>query len=312
MTKVLGRALILSSLLMLAGCASRQDPVANGAPVVSTNAAVFDPTTGNVPLPNILATAEAADPLAGRAAATPMTPPEALAYINLHEVGGTNAVAGVNAPIYLQFTYPVDPTTVTAANIKVFQITPDAAGTENNPLGFTDVTGLFSFDYAKGGTDLWLFPNFPLTPGTRYLYVVTDRVLDAATEAPIIPSVYFQVPAVAHPARRGGGAAGSHLGQRHQRRQHPVVGLRQGHGRPDRRLRPPPPSRPAPTSPSWAASSPPAPASSAPPPPGPCFRWRRPCAPSRRADFPAAFPARPGPTASPSPPPSPRPTPIRP
>jgi hypothetical protein len=192
MTKVLGRALILSSLLMLAGCASRQDPVANGAPVVSTNAAVFDPTTGNVPLPNILATAEAADPLTGRAAATPMTPPEALAYINLHEVGGTNAVAGVNAPIYLQFTYPVDPTTVTAANIKVFQITPDAAGTENNPLGFTDVTGLFSFDYAKGGTDLWLFPNFPLTPGTRYLYVVTDRVLDAATEAPIIPSVYFQ------------------------------------------------------------------------------------------------------------------------
>ena len=80
-------------------------------------------------MPNILATATATDPLAGRAVNTPMNPAEALAYINLHEVGGTNAVAGVNAPIYLQFTYPVQPATVTPANIKVFQLTPDPAGT---------------------------------------------------------------------------------------------------------------------------------------------------------------------------------------
>jgi len=179
--------------ILLAGCAGRQEPVANGAPVASTNAAVFDPTTGNVPLPNILATATATDPLAGRAVNAPMNPAEALAYINLHEVGGTNAVAGVNAPIYLQFTYPVDPATVLPANIKVFQITPDPGGlTENNPLTFTDVTGLFSFQYTAGTTNLWLFPNFPLQPATRYLYVVTNRVLDAGTGAPIIPSVYFQ------------------------------------------------------------------------------------------------------------------------
>jgi spore maturation protein SpmB len=179
-------------LVLLAGCSARQEPTPNGAPAASTNAAVFDPTMGNVPLPNILATATATDPLAGRAVDTPMTPAEALAYINLHEVGGTNAVAGVNAPNYLQFTYPVQPATVTPANIKVFQLTPDPAGTENNPLGFTDVTALFTFQYPAGGTDLWLFPSFPLLPATRYLYVVTNRVLDAATGAPIIPSVYFQ------------------------------------------------------------------------------------------------------------------------
>jgi len=128
------RTLVFVSALLAAGCSgNRQDPVANAGPVVSTNAAVFDPLHLNVPLPNVLATATAPDPLANRAVGTPMDPAEALAYINLHEVGGTNAVAGVNAPIYLQFTYAVDPATVTAANIKVFQIIPDPAGTENNP-----------------------------------------------------------------------------------------------------------------------------------------------------------------------------------
>ena len=181
------------AILTLAGCAGRQDPVPNGAPAASSNAAIFDPGNGAVPLPNILATASAADPLSGRAVNAPMNPAEALAYINQYEVGGTQAVAGVNAPIYLRFTYPLRADTVTAANIKVFRLTPDAAGTENQPLGFTDVTGLFTFQYPAGGTDLWLFPSFPLAPASRYLYVVSDRVLDAATGAPVIASAYFQL-----------------------------------------------------------------------------------------------------------------------
>ena len=196
-------------LLLLAACASRQEPVPNGAPVVSTNGAVFDPTTGDIPLPNILATAAAADPITGLTslgaatvspapplgAGTPMTPPQALAYINAHEVGWTNAVSGVNAPIYLRFSYPVQASTVNGANIKVFQIAADTSATssyENMPLTFTDITGMFTFKYPAGGTDLWLYPSFPLLPGTRYAYVVTNRVLDAATAAPIIPSAYFQ------------------------------------------------------------------------------------------------------------------------
>jgi hypothetical protein len=180
-------------LALMAGCSSSNDKalVPNPAPPVSTNAAIFDPTTTAIPLPNILATATATDPLTGRKANTPMTPPEALAYINLHEVAGSNAVSGVNAPIYLQFSYPVDPATVTPANIRVFQLAPDAAGTENKALGFADVTGLFTFKYPAGGTDLWLFPSFPLTPGTRYLYVVSSRVKDAATGGAVIPSFYF-------------------------------------------------------------------------------------------------------------------------
>ncbi|WP_243319862.1 Ig-like domain-containing protein [Geothrix sp. SG200] len=192
----LNQALLGASLLTLLACSSGGD---SKAPTIvtgpgympSTTTPVFDPANANVPLPNVLATATAADPLTGRAPNKPMTPPEALAYVNLHEMGGTNAVSGLNAPIYIQFNAAVDATTVTAANVKVFQITPDAAGTENNPLGFADVSGLFTYQYAAGGTDLFLFPNFPLLPGTRYLYVVTNRVKDTAGK-PISASPYFE------------------------------------------------------------------------------------------------------------------------
>ncbi|HEY6008362.1 MAG TPA: Ig-like domain-containing protein, partial [Geobacteraceae bacterium] len=192
----LNQALLGASLLTLLACSSGGD---SKAPTIvtgpgympSTTTPVFDPANANVPLPNVLATATAADPLTGRAPNKPMTPPEALAYVNLHEMGGTNAVSGLNAPIYLQFNAAVDATTVTAANVKVFQITPDATGTENNPLGFADVSGLFTYQYTAGGTDLFLFPNFPLLPGTRYLYVVTNRVKDTAGK-PISASPYFE------------------------------------------------------------------------------------------------------------------------
>ena len=191
-------ALCLPVLLLL-GCQSSSEtaPVYNQTPVVSTNAALFDPTGDAatfIPLPNILATATAADPLAGRAVNTAMTPPEALAYVNQYEMGSTQAVSGVNAPIYLRFTYPVDPKTVTPATVKVFQITADSASpsaTENNPLGFTDISTAFTYQLAANGTDLELFPNYPLLPGTRYAYVVTNQVMDLATEAAIIPSIYF-------------------------------------------------------------------------------------------------------------------------
>jgi len=188
--------MLLGLPLMLAfGCSgggNSNAPVPVTASTPSATTVVFDPANGNVPLPNVLATATATDPLVGLAANTPLTPPQALAYVNLHEVGGTNAVSGINAPIYIQFSAPVVASTVTAANIKVFQITPDAAGTENNPLGFTDISGMFSYQYTTGGTDLFLFPNFPLLPGTRYLYVVTNRVLDAATNGYVSASVEFE------------------------------------------------------------------------------------------------------------------------
>ncbi|HJU83360.1 MAG TPA: hypothetical protein VJ600_04050 [Holophagaceae bacterium] len=191
------------------GCSSSIDvnsvqPPNSGDPAPSTSStmAVFDPSTGQVPLPNILATATATDPLAGRAPASPMNPQEALNYVALHEMGGpaqglpvgasTNAVSGLNAPIYLRFSAPVVPTSVTAATVKVFQIGIDANGvTENNPLTFTNISGMFSYKYIAGSTDLFLFPNFPLLPGTRYAYFVTNGVLDAATNKPITSSPYF-------------------------------------------------------------------------------------------------------------------------
>jgi len=122
-----------------------------------------------------------------------MTPPEALSYINKYEVGSTNAVAGLNAPIYIRFSSPVDAATVTSANVKLFQLTPDSAGTENSPLGFTDISAMLDIKYTAGSTDLFLFPKFPLSPGTRYLYVVSNRVLDSASGKPVISSTYFDL-----------------------------------------------------------------------------------------------------------------------
>jgi hypothetical protein len=192
MYKTVKNFLLLIPVLIAFGCSSgTTDPPSSAT--VSTNTAVFDPSAGNVPLPNILATATAADPLTGRLANKPMTPPEALAYVNLHEMGGTNAVAGLNAPIYIRFQKPVVPATVSPATVKVFQIGVDTNGlTENNPLTFTDISTMFDFSYSAGGTDLHLFPKFPLFPGTRYLYVVTSGVKDADTGGSLSGSFYFE------------------------------------------------------------------------------------------------------------------------
>lgn len=190
--------LLLIPVLAAFGCSSSAtDPPAGSS--VSSNTAVFDPAAGDVPLPNILATATAADPLTGRAANKPMNPAEALAYVNLHEMGNTNAVSGLNAPIYIRFQRPVDPATVTPATVKVFQLGVDSNGlTETDPLSFTDISALFDYKYSldKVGTvqypNLLLFPKFPLLPGTRYMYVVTSGVKDAETGGSLSGSFYFE------------------------------------------------------------------------------------------------------------------------
>ncbi|MEI6827703.1 MAG: hypothetical protein WCK54_19090 [Desulfuromonadales bacterium] len=202
------RLLLYLGFILVTGCSS-SDPSGTNSPTSSTgNQVIFNPSTGEIPLPNVLATATAKNPLTNttntattssindpvvRLANKPMTPPEALSYINYYEVGSKNAVAGVNAPIYIRFSSPVDATTVTAANIKVFEISPDPAGTENNPLGFRDVTGMFSLNYSAGSTDLFMVPNFPMMPATRYLYVVSNRVKDAASGSPVVSSSYFDI-----------------------------------------------------------------------------------------------------------------------
>jgi len=157
-------------------------------------AVVFDSRdAARMPLPNQLLTASGADPLAELERGTPLSPIRALAYINHHEVDGTHAVSGVNAPIYLRFTAPLRASTVTAQNIKVFKLDRDPGGaSENNRLGFQDVTGRFRFDYPAGSTGLWLYPRFPLEPGTHYLYLVTNRVLDAAGGRPVQPVEAFR------------------------------------------------------------------------------------------------------------------------
>jgi len=206
----LSQVFLGTSLLALLACAGGGDSkaptiVTGGGTMPGSNAVVFDPTTGNVPLPNILVTASITgitySATSTPAAATlninpgyPLTPDKALAFVNLKEMGNTHAVSGLNAPIYISFPGAVDTTTVNSSNIKVFQLTPDTAGTENAALGFTDISSLFTYstmNLVPSGVGVYVSPKLPLIPGTRYLYVVTNRVKDAAGNA-VVGSPYFE------------------------------------------------------------------------------------------------------------------------
>ncbi|WP_306591308.1 hypothetical protein [Geothrix sp. 21YS21S-4] len=214
LTRAVPPTVLGASLLALLACGGGGDSkaptiVAGTALTPSATTATFDPAAGAVPLPNVLLTAATtsvtftatATPAAGTLNLTPglpLTPDKALAYVNLQEMGNTHAVAGVNAPIYIGFSGSVDTTTVTGANIKIFQVVPDAptnpSSTENNALGFVDISGLFDFSaftLAAGGTGVYAMPKVPLLPGSRYLYVVTNRVKDPDGKS-VSASPYFE------------------------------------------------------------------------------------------------------------------------
>lgn len=240
--------LAASTLALALACSSNinlKEPgnqASDPASTTSQNFALFDPSAGVIPLPNILATATvnrvayappaAGDPDQARSvyilpgvppisfvngvAQTP-SPKESLAYMNLTEMGGTNAVSGLTSPIKISFQAPVVQSSVTPSTIKVFQILPDANGTETGKLGFRDVSALFAAEWSftwydrdagapttpvaktvplanpsgVAGAAVQLTPRIPLTPGSRYVYVVTDGVKDLATGGSVGNSLTF-------------------------------------------------------------------------------------------------------------------------
>ncbi|NWJ41907.1 MAG: hypothetical protein HXX12_13175 [Geothrix sp.] len=210
------QALLGTSLLGLLACNGGGDSkttmtVTGPESSPSSTTAVFDPASGAVPLPNVLVTATTTSitytatstPAAGTLNINPgypLTPDKALAYVNLKEMGNTHAVSGVNAPIYIGFTNGVDTATINGANIKIFMVTPDQAPSvnpssyENNPLTFTDISGLFTFStmaLTPSGVGAYAMPKVPLPPGYRFLYVVTNRVKDTAGKS-ISASPFFE------------------------------------------------------------------------------------------------------------------------
>ncbi len=214
MHRRLNEAALGTFLLTLLACTGGGDSkaptiVTGPGSMPSTTTAIFDPSTGAVPLPNVLVTATSTSitytatttPAPGTLNITPgfpLTPDKALAYVNLKEMGGTQAVSGVNAPIYIGFNAAVDTATVNGSNIKVFQLVPDVpanpSSTENNALGFVDISGLFTFStntLTPSGVGVYALPKVPLLPGARYLYVVTNRVKDAAG-LPVSAAPFFE------------------------------------------------------------------------------------------------------------------------
>ena len=193
-------AILAAPLLLLVACGgsapttavnpTANDPHGTGGGTSTSNVATWDPTTGNIPLPNVLVTAAVTSPVTP-SAHVPLTPDVALAWLNQQEAGNTNAVSGVNAPIYLSFTGIVDPATVSPSTVKVFQVLPDnpasPSSTETNLLGFRDVSAQFTYQVlptvagVSAGTELYLMPKVPMLPASRYLYVITTGVKDQAT-----------------------------------------------------------------------------------------------------------------------------------
>ena len=144
MSRLQRGALLGLPLLFLLACGGSTDvrsvPPPNsgdtGTYTTADNVPTFDPANGVLPLPNVLATAAKPAFNLGTEAHTatkPLDPLNSLRFVNTIEVAGKHAVAGINAPIVMEFTRAVDPATL-AAGFKIYEITPDAAGTENNPL----------------------------------------------------------------------------------------------------------------------------------------------------------------------------------
>ena len=208
------QALLGVSLLGLLACNGGGDSktptiVTGTGSLPSSTVAQFDPSTGVVPLPNVLVTAATTaytytathTPAAGTlniSPGYPLTPDQALAYVNHVEMGDTHAVSGVNAPIYIGFNGAVDAATVNASTLKIFQVLPDAptnpSSTENNALGFVDISGLFTystFALTPSGTGVYAMPKLPLLPGARYLYVLTSGAKDAGGKA-IASAPFFE------------------------------------------------------------------------------------------------------------------------
>jgi hypothetical protein len=201
-------ALLGALALLLVGCSSNLQ-VQGPAPydsddyssVKSTNTALFDPSAGVIPLPNLLLTGGTTSvafnttvPVAGQLnvnPGVPLSPDKAAAYISVKEVGGTNAVTAINAPIYIRFAAPVLASSITPATVKVFQIITDSNGlTEVGPLGFRDMSALFTKEMLSA-TELQLNPMIPMQPGSRFVYVVTDGVMDQASGKPVGQALTF-------------------------------------------------------------------------------------------------------------------------
>ena len=189
-------ALLPIPLVLLVACGggsstSSVNPTAND-PKAATYAK-FDPTSSEIPLPNVLLTGAVTTTLTPTAG-VPFTPDKALVWLNQKEAGGTQAVSGVNAPIYMAFSRTLDPTTVNPSNIKVFQVLPDTTSSsslENTTLGFRDVSAQFTYQVLPSGSEIYLMPQVPMLPGSRYLYVATTAVLDSSGNA-IVPSGLFK------------------------------------------------------------------------------------------------------------------------
>jgi hypothetical protein len=169
---------IWPAVLLLAGCDDGADAIPEE---LRDTVAVFEPSTGDIPIPNDVLFLGSVD--------FTLNIPVANAADGADPKVALNALDGwsTSAPFHVRFTRPIDPASlVPAATVHLFEVTVD---TSSAPVGgpVTGVVGeLTAADYALGfsagdasGATVEVRPTAPLSPSTPYMLVVTDGVLDS-------------------------------------------------------------------------------------------------------------------------------------
>lgn len=152
------------------------------APAPAATAALFEPAQGIFPWPNDLYFSGSTDGTLNIQPANGLIPNQV----------GINALDGwsTTAPIRVRFGGPLDPTTFTAATVRVYQVT--TSNTNKSVAGFTrpltfgtDFSAGIATDTGVGNTILEIKPLVPLvpssgasqaTPGVGYLVLLTNGI----------------------------------------------------------------------------------------------------------------------------------------
>jgi pimeloyl-ACP methyl ester carboxylesterase len=196
MTRLTAAVVILFAAIVTAGCSnSAGDPpdvgvtdptVGNGnpvggaaAPTPAATAALFQPAQGIFPFPNDLYFSGTLDGTLNIQPANALMPNQA----------GLNALDGwsTTAPIRIRFASALDPTSFTASNVRVYQVTTSAnkavSGFTRALVSGTEYSVGLATDAGVGNTVLEIRPLVPLVPsagqaptGVAYLVLLTGTI----------------------------------------------------------------------------------------------------------------------------------------